>query len=363
MPSIITQNIEIVYALLGFLVVIMIYVLIKIKTSQKNTKEIHAYDEKEVVKDIYDEPTKEQKQQPIKEEHKQPEKKQEPKKETLHVNNPIPEPINKKSQNPYNPNSHIATVEVPLHDKIVKENFKEFSNLKILIAEDNVINQKVISGLLNESGIELVFASDGLETISILNNQNNFDLILMDAHMPNMDGFEATRKIRQNPKYANLPIIALSGDVSSDDVAKMYASGMDAHLEKPLKMDALYDILYAFTKKSDELDTQYGIEISGGDESFYKEILKEFYNDYKTAHRKILEFVENNQIKQADAYLLDIIGITANIGAHNVQKHAQALKQILQDKEEEKYQQSLHSFYNVYEKLINEIASYLEVKS
>jgi len=360
MPSFITQNIEFIYASLAVLVVILLYIIVKNKISQKNTKEINTYNEKEVVEDIYEQPKKEDKPKPKK---TQPKEEEKPKKETLHVNNPIPSPKKEKTNNPYNPNSNINTVEVPLHDKIIKENFKDFSGLKILVAEDNIINQKVIAGLLNESGIELVFASDGLETISLLNNQDNFNLILMDAHMPNMDGFEATRKIRQNPKYNTLPIIALSGDVSSDDIAKMYKSGMDAHLEKPLKMDAFYDILYAFTKTSDELDIDYGIDISGGDESFYKEILKEFYNDYKTAHRKILEFVENNQFKQADAYLLDIMGITANIGAHNVQKHAQSLKQIFQDKEEDKYQHSLHSFYNVYEKLINEIATYLETKS
>ncbi len=351
-----TTNLNLTLAVGAVIVVILLYLIIKNKKAKDATK-INTYHREKVVEDIYDKPKV--KEQPL---AQKPQKEEKPKKEEKpQINNPIPPATQKR--NPYNPNSKIETVEVPLHDKIIKENFRDFRNLKILVAEDNVINQKVISGLLNESGIELVFANDGLETISTLNNQNDFDIILMDAHMPNMDGFEATRKIRQNPKYDTLPIIALSGDVSSDDVAKMYASGMDAHLEKPLKMDAFYDILYAFTKKADELDTTYGIDISGGDEDFYKEILKEFYHDYKTAHRKILEFIENGQISQANAYLLDIVGITANIGAQNVQKHAQALKQILQDHEEEKYQQSLHTFYNVYEKLINEIAAYLEAKS
>ncbi|WP_434657042.1 response regulator [Sulfurimonas sp. NW9] len=89
---------------------------------------------------------------------------------------------------------------VPRHAKITKEDFKIFAGERILLAEDNLINQKVILGVLGDSGIEVVVANDGQEALDILKTDKNFLIILMDAHMPRVDGFEATRAIRHDPQ-------------------------------------------------------------------------------------------------------------------------------------------------------------------
>ncbi len=272
----------------------------------------------------------------------------------------------------FNPNSPRKPQVIPEHSQTVKEDFKKFAGMKILVAEDNLINQKVIAGLLNESGIELVFAGDGMEALSILNNQHDFDLVLMDAHMPNMDGFEATQKIRQQAQFQQLPVVALSGDIASDDIKKMYNAGMDAHLEKPLKMDALYEVLEAFnSKKSTQttttqqtnsvLDTQEGIKISGGDEEFYKEILKEFLQQYANAHEEVRRLLEEEKREKADALLLDIGGITANIGAKESYELAMQLKErLLQNASKEEILKRAKEFTKAYEKLLEAIRSYLD---
>ncbi len=141
----------------------------------------------------------------------------------------------------------IKKREVPLHTKITRDDFKKFSGQRILLVEDNIINQKVILGLWAGSGIDVVVANDGVEALEILEKDNNFILILMDAHMPRMDGLEATRKIRKNPALNHIAVVALSGDTTADSIKKMTESGMSDHLEKPLRMDALYDIVYAYT--------------------------------------------------------------------------------------------------------------------
>ena len=178
---------------------------------------------------------------------------------------------------------------VPSHGKITKQHFSEFSGQRILVAEDNVINQKVINGLLAGSGINIVMADDGQIALDILEKDSDFLLVLMDAHMPRVDGFEATRAIRSNPKYDHILVVALSGDTASDDIAKMKAAGMAEQLEKPLRMDSLYDILYAYTgQESKEENSDYsevvmtkalngekGLATCGGDEEFYHEILNE----------------------------------------------------------------------------------------
>ncbi len=238
--------------------------------------------------------------------------------------------------------------EVPEHGKISKENFKEFAGVKLLIAEDNLINQKVISGLLSDSGIEITMANDGQITLEILEKNSDFNMILMDAHMPRVDGFEATRAIRANPNYEHIVVVALSGDTAADDVKKMKDSGMEEHLEKPLRMDALYDILYTYTKAKNnykknnilttkELNEEKGLEICGGDKDFYIDILNEFKNNYFNSHQELYKLIENKNLIQADAMLLDLIGISANIGADNINKIAIDLKEAIKDLEEKSY--------------------------
>ncbi len=385
LPPFIADNFEIIAAGSIIVALIVLYLIIKKRTTaKKSLKELNDYSDIELIDDIYDTPVdplahpdESQENIVVKDPYEetpsheeqlpsaQQSSKEEPAAQTAEQE-PQSDDYTLPSQ--YNPKSKTRPVEVPPHGKIVKEDFKEFAGLKILVAEDNLINQKVIDGLLNESGIEVTFANDGLETLSYLNNQKDFDIVLMDAHMPNMDGFEATRKIREHPEYEALPIIALSGDIASDDIRKMYESGMDAHLEKPLKMDALYDILYAFTKKEQpkeskqenmQLNSAMGIEISGGDESFYKEILKEFLNDYEHANDTIKRLLEEGKMKEADALLLDIIGITANIGADSVNSDAIEFKKALQNIKSGAYKEAFKKFYLSYKKLIAEIKHYL----
>lgn len=264
--------------------------------------------------------------------------------------------------------------EVPPHGKITKESFQDFSGKRILLAEDNIINQKVILGLLADSGIEVVVANDGAEALSILQNDSNFIVILMDAHMPNIDGFEATRRIRANPEYDHIVVVALSGDTASDDIRKMTEAGMSEHLEKPLKMDALYDILYAYSGATEEevsddedtvnvvstreLDGDKGLEICGGDEAFYHEILSEFLQTYSDSDQRLIVMLENNDLKKADKLLLDIIGVSANIGAVKLHNIATYIKDSLSDDTEKSYLTLIQQYQHHLKILLEDIKEY-----
>ena len=264
---------------------------------------------------------------------------------------------------------------VPEHGKISKGTFKEFSGVKILIAEDNLINQKVLNGLLNESGIEITMADDGQVALDILEKNSDFNMVLMDAHMPRVDGFEATRAIRANPNYEHIVVVALSGDTAADDVKKMYEAGMQEHLEKPLRMDALYDVLYAYTKTTTEneesefinvimtkeLNGDKGLEICGGDEDFYRDILDEFVKKYSSSSKELKELVENSKLREADAMLLDLVGISANIGADNINGIANELKEAIKDTEEKSYITLLDEYETHLKILIHDIRDYKEL--
>jgi len=276
----------------------------------------------------------------------------------------------------YKRKSDIIKRDVPKHGKITKQNFKEFAGVKILVAEDNLINQKVIAGLLADSGIELTMANDGQEALDNLEQNDDFLLILMDAHMPRVDGFEATKIIRENSKYDHILIVALSGDTAADDIKKMSEAGMEEQLEKPLRMDSLYDILYAYsapdTKKNEsdgeyvevpmtkELQGDKGLAICGGDEKFYLEILHEFINTYSDSAHQLRSLLTASKEQEADKLLLDIIGVSANIGAEQFTKVANSLKEALSDTDEKSYFTNLEHYQVNLKRLVKDIKNFIE---
>jgi PAS domain S-box-containing protein len=108
--------------------------------------------------------------------------------------------------------------------------------LRILVAEDNPVNQVLIQTLLQKEGYEVTLAEDGAEAVEKVQNQA-FDLVLMDVQMPVMNGYEAAKAIRS--KQPDLPILALSANAYEEDIQKSLMSGMQGHLSKPFRMEAL----------------------------------------------------------------------------------------------------------------------------
>lgn len=114
---------------------------------------------------------------------------------------------------------------------------------KILVVEDNPVNAKLLCKLLEKVGYVPVSAIHGEEAISILDEQDDIDAILMDCQMPVMDGYEATRIIRDHDNYSEIPIIAVTANVSAEDQQRCKDCGMDHYLPKPVKKDILVEVL------------------------------------------------------------------------------------------------------------------------
>jgi signal transduction histidine kinase/HPt (histidine-containing phosphotransfer) domain-containing protein len=116
--------------------------------------------------------------------------------------------------------------------------------LRILLAEDSFVNQKLVLGLLKKRGHEVVVADNGRQAVELAQT-NNFDLILMDVQMPEMDGFDATRRIRERERQAGLhtPIIALTAHALKGDRERCLDAGMDAYVSKPMRARDLYEAI------------------------------------------------------------------------------------------------------------------------
>jgi CheY-like chemotaxis protein len=116
----------------------------------------------------------------------------------------------------------------------------------MLVVEDNVVNQKVAVRLLENLGYKADVAASGLEAIDAV-SRLPYDMVLMDCHMPDLDGFEATRRIRELEKVGRLnkhiPIIALTANVMQKDRELCVAAGMDDYISKPVNVDQLSSIL------------------------------------------------------------------------------------------------------------------------
>ena len=133
-------------------------------------------------------------------------------------------------------------------DNDVVERDHEIKNIRVLVAEDIALNQLLMKTLLDDFGFEFDIAGNGKIAIEKLKKQS-YDIILMDLQMPEMNGFEATEYIRNKMNY-KIPIIALTADVTTVDLAKCKSVGMDDYISKPVDERLLYDKIVGLVKKS-----------------------------------------------------------------------------------------------------------------
>ncbi len=133
---------------------------------------------------------------------------------------------------------------------VINSNMAVERPLRILMAEDNRINQLVAKKTLERKlGYEIDIATNGSEALQMLKSQK-YDIILMDCFMPVMDGFEATRKIKENPsEYNNPTVVALTASALKEDRDKCFDAGMDDFLSKPLNIKEIIRVLKNWKQK------------------------------------------------------------------------------------------------------------------
>jgi CheY-like chemotaxis protein len=127
-------------------------------------------------------------------------------------------------------------------------NFSRLRGMRVLVAEDNDINQLIATELLSKVDVDVTTVDNGLEVLDALEREE-FDLILMDIQMPEMDGLAAASRIRTNPKYKDLPRIAMTAHAMAGDREISLESGMNDHVTKPINPDLLYEVLMKWDRR------------------------------------------------------------------------------------------------------------------
>jgi signal transduction histidine kinase/CheY-like chemotaxis protein/HPt (histidine-containing phosphotransfer) domain-containing protein len=275
--------------------------------------------------------------------------------------------------------------DMPETPNISKKNFADFAGASVLIVEDNLINQKVLLSLFNGSGIRVSVANDGVEALEAVENPaNSFDLVLMDINMPVMDGYEATKHIRAKAEFDAMPIVSLTGLGLPEEIARMYALGMNAHLTKPVQIGRLYTVFKRFVKSkpvaakpasrakasrsvvkntdfanTDVLAARDGLARASGDAELYGEILEEFVKLYAGADDGLGMLIRTGDLDGARKLCHDIKGVSANIGAMHLAQVCEALNMAIMNKEEKRLATLAEEFNRHLHAVMKEARKYL----
>jgi PAS domain S-box-containing protein len=218
----------------------------------------------------------------------------------------------------------------------------------ILVVEDIELNVEIIADLLAAAGLSIRVASNGEQALAQV-AQKRPDCILMDCQMPVMDGYEATRQLRMLPQCQDLPIIALTANAMQTDVAHCLASGMNAHISKPIRISELYATLLQWLKPSAKtspvvvtplttptvptlpelpgIDTLIGLNHALGKPDFYLRLLLKFRDNY--ARNFIKEFRESRAADDwptAVRLVHSLKGVAATVGAKKLGEIAAELE-------------------------------------
>jgi PAS domain S-box-containing protein len=199
------------------------------------------------------------------------------------------------------------------------------AGLRILLVEDNALNQQVASGLLTAEGAKVDIARDGAEGVaSALAASPPYDVILMDVQMPGMDGFEATRRIRASG-YTR-PIFAMTANVMASDRQACLDAGMDQHIGKPIDREILVDLLLPYVSAPQAslptLDRAAALQRLGGDEALLASIATTFIADAAGWPVRLREYLERNDRDAALRMLHTIKGAAATLGACELSQFA-----------------------------------------
>lgn len=227
-----------------------------------------------------------------------------------------------------------------------------------LIVEDNKTNQMIEKSILKQIGINSIAAGNGKEGIRLFReNQSKIDLILMDLHMPVMNGYEASSEIRKIS--GNVPIIAMTADVILGVKEKCEINGISHYISKPFDPDHFIKTVKDILSGKSILDVKSGINNMGGNEELYKEVINEYYNENKNLVNILNSQISDKNYKSASEIIHKIKSSSGSIGAKKIYDIAVTFQKAL-DNESNDIKIIYDEFAEYFRNLISDIENYLK---
>ena len=226
------------------------------------------------------------------------------------------------------------------------EALKYIRGARVLLVEDNEINQQVALEILEGAGLNVSLAENGQEAVSAL-KEKDYDVVLMDIQMPVMNGYEATGAIRSDPRFEDLPIIAMTAHAMAGDEDKSLQAGMNGHVTKPIDPGQLFATLQKWIKPSEKraqvqqpevpvespeskkavpeenelpeslpgFDLATGLERLRGNKRLYRKLLLDFGAKYTRVGGEINKALDSKDLKEAHSLIHNLKGLAGNLAA------------------------------------------------
>jgi PAS domain S-box-containing protein len=225
---------------------------------------------------------------------------------------------------------------------------------RILLVEDNEINQEVAGELLTEADLHVDMADNGQIALDKL-AQGSYDLVLMDMQMPVLDGISATVEIRKNPQWETLPVVAMTANAMKQDRDACYAAGMNDYIAKPIEPAQLWSTLLKWVKprhnstpsqqklaRASVTDSNFPYDIAGidvelglrrvmGKKKLYLSMLRKFLSGHRMAGAEIRAALDADDRATAERLAHTVKGVSGNIGTTALQSCAANLEQLLRE--------------------------------
>jgi len=238
------------------------------------------------------------------------------------------------------------------------EGFNKIRGAKILLVEDNEINQQVARETLEQEGFFVDIAEDG--QVAVNKMSLHYDVVLMDLQMPVMDGFGATEEIRKNKKFDDIAIIAMTADAMTGVRDSVLESGMDDYVTKPINPVDLWRALINWIKPANRklpegfhqqknkneivsiipeisgINVQIGLNRIGGNKKLYINLLEQLRDNYGSTVKEIQRAIEENEKETAIRLAHTLKSVSGNIGAEAIQLKAELVESALKENRESK---------------------------
>ena len=246
----------------------------------------------------------------------------------------------------------------------------------ILLVEDNAINQRVAVEILRNVGVVADIAENGREAVSLLEHKK-YDGVLMDIQMPEMDGYQATRIIREELKLTELPIIAMTANAMKGDKDKCIEAGMNDYVAKPIDTEQLFNTLKKWIKPGDHpvanvpelkpisgtsipdqlpgLDCKSALRRLGDNTELFIDLLQNFVVENAEVYESIDKSIHDSDLETAHRFSHTLKGVSGNIGAQRVYLISQTMDKAIKEKRLEDAERDLPELKNALEEVFSTI--------